>query len=60
MPLYEFECCHCKNKFDRIVKSDVILAQCDDCGHIATKVKAPTKANFKLNGSGVYNKLNPK
>lgn len=50
MPLYEFVCSKCGNKFDDIVSIDTKEAVCEKCGGVADKVmSAPS---FILKGGG--------
>lgn len=54
MPIYEFECAACGNRFDRLQKlSDPDPAVCPDCGaeRVSRRLTAPA---FRLSGSGWY------
>lgn len=53
MPIYEFECDECGNRFDRLQKlSDPDPDTCPDCGqHVHRCVTAPA---FRLAGTGWY------
>ena len=54
MPIYEFECNSCGNRFDRLQKlSDPDPDTCPDCGaaQVRRRVTAPA---FRLSGSGWY------
>lgn len=54
MPIYEFECAACGNRFDRLQKlNDPDPAECPACGaeRISRRVTAPA---FRLGGSGWY------
>lgn len=54
MPIYEFECTQCGNRFDRLQKlSDPDPSACPSCG--APKVHRLVSApSFRLAGSGWY------
>jgi putative FmdB family regulatory protein len=54
MPIYEYECSHCRYYLEVIQKlSDARLKKCPSCGKNALKklISAPV---FRLNGSGWY------
>ena len=54
MPIYEFECTECRERFDRLQKlSDPDPESCPTCG--ASKVRRRVTApSFRLAGSGWY------
>lgn len=47
MPLFDFECCKCKKKFESIENQEVNEVTCE-CGYIAKRIFPTTPANFKL------------
>ncbi len=51
MPIYDFECGACENKFDQIVSYDTNETVCSKCGASARKVfpKGAPKFNLKYN-----------
>lgn len=54
MPIYEFECAACGNRFDRLQKlSDPDPTVCPNCGaeRVSRRLTAPA---FRLSGSGWY------
>jgi putative FmdB family regulatory protein len=54
MPIYEFECCACGHRFDRLQKlSDPDPEACPTCGapRVQRRISAPS---FRLSGSGWY------
>jgi len=54
MPIYEFECADCGNRFDRLQKlSDPDPTVCPTCGaeRVSRRLTAPA---FRLSGSGWY------
>jgi len=54
MPIYEFECANCGNRFDRLQKlSDPDPTVCPTCGaeRVSRRLTAPA---FRLSGSGWY------
>ncbi|WP_018972971.1 FmdB family zinc ribbon protein [Rudaea cellulosilytica] len=54
MPIYEFECAACGNRFDRLQKlSDPDPTACPHCGaeRVSRRLTAPA---FRLSGSGWY------
>ena len=54
MPIYEFECAACGNRFDRLQKlSDPDPSVCPNCGaeRVSRRLTAPA---FRLSGSGWY------
>ncbi|MBS0582875.1 MAG: zinc ribbon domain-containing protein [Proteobacteria bacterium] len=54
MPIYEFECAACSNRFDRLQKlSDPDPSACPACGaeRVSRRLTAPA---FRLSGSGWY------
>jgi len=54
MPIYEFECAACGNRFDRLQKlSDPDPTVCPHCGaeRVSRRLTAPA---FRLSGSGWY------
>lgn len=55
MPLYEFQCLSCENKFDRFVALNTKSVKCPLCGHKAIKLISLPGAiivdgNFSLTG----------
>jgi|GEM_PF-2558758 len=59
MPLYEFYCEACENKFEKIIKDTTIEAHhcpfCAENGKDNLAFKILSKTNFKING---YNSRN--
>ena len=54
MPIYEFECSTCGNRFDRLQKlSDPDPENCPECGKPTVKRRV-TAPSFRLAGSGWY------
>lgn len=54
MPIYEFECLSCGQRFDRLQKmSDPDPTDCPSCGAAQVK-RALTAAAFRLKGGGWY------
>ena len=54
MPIYEFECSTCGNRFDRLQKlSDPDPEICPECGKATVKRRVTAPA-FRLAGSGWY------
>jgi putative FmdB family regulatory protein len=54
MPIYEFECLSCGQRFDRLQKlSDPDPTDCPNCGAAQVK-RALTAASFRLKGGGWY------
>ena len=54
MPIYEFECLSCGQRFDRLQKmSDPDPTDCPSCGAAQVK-RALTAASFRLKGAGWY------
>jgi putative FmdB family regulatory protein len=54
MPIYEFECTTCNNRFDRLQKlSDPDPEICPECGKPTVK-RCVTAPSFRLAGSGWY------
>jgi putative FmdB family regulatory protein len=54
MPIYEFECGSCGDRFDRLQKlSDPDPTICPECGK-ATVKRRVTAPSFRLSGSGWY------
>ena len=54
MPIYEFECSTCGNRFDRLQKlSDPDPEACPECGKPTVKRRVTAPA-FRLAGSGWY------
>ncbi len=54
MPIYEFECLSCGQRFDRLQKmSDPDPTDCPSCGAPQVK-RALTAASFRLKGAGWY------
>ena len=54
MPIYEFECLSCGQRFDRLQKlSDPDPTDCPSCGAPQVK-RALTAAAFRLKGGGWY------
>lgn len=53
MPLYEYECESCSNRFERIQKfSDPLVETCPSCGGAVRKLLSSPAIQFK--GSGWY------
>src|SRR5436190_18819010 len=53
MPIYEYECSACKNRFERSQRfSDPALTDCPECGGPVRRVLFPAGIVFK--GSGWY------
>ena len=53
MPLYEYECESCSNRFERIQKfSDPLVETCPSCGGRVRKLLSSPAIQFK--GSGWY------
>ena len=53
MPLYEYECKKCKNRFERLQRfSDPPASECPECGGAVSQVLSPPAIQFK--GSGWY------
>ena len=53
MPIYEYECSACKNRFERSQRfSDPALTECPECGGLVRRVLFPAGIVFK--GSGWY------
>jgi putative FmdB family regulatory protein len=53
MPLYEYECESCRNRFERIQKfSDPLVETCPSCGGAVRKLLSSPAIQFK--GSGWY------
>jgi putative FmdB family regulatory protein len=53
MPIYEYECSACKNRFERSQRfSDPALTECPECGGPVRRVLFPAGIVFK--GSGWY------
>lgn len=53
MPLYEYRCSNCGEKFEIIQKStDAPLKNCPNCGGVLKKLFSPPMLQFK--GSGWY------
>src|ERR1700736_2300355 len=53
MPLYEYECKKCHDRFERIVKfSDPPMKKCPDCGGQVEQMISAPAVQFK--GSGWY------
>lgn len=54
MPIYEYECSSCGNRFDKLQKlSDPDPTDCPKCG-VAQVKRAITAAAFRLKGAGWY------
>ena len=54
MPIYEFECLNCSERFDRLQKlSDPDPDACPNCGAIGVRRRL-TAPSFRLSGSGWY------
>lgn len=49
MPIYEYRCEKCGNKFEKIAKYDDVVS-CEICGYVTKKV--PPLSNFQLKGKG--------
>ena len=53
MPLYEYECCLCKHRFERIQRSTADpVTTCPDCGGSVRRLLGAPALQFK--GSGWY------
>jgi putative FmdB family regulatory protein len=53
MPIYEYECSACKNRFERSQRfSDPPVSECPECGGAVRRVLFPAGIVFK--GSGWY------
>jgi putative FmdB family regulatory protein len=53
MPIYEYECQDCRNKFDKLQKiSDAPIKICEICA--GQTVRLISKVGFRLQGSGWY------
>ena len=53
MPIYEYECQDCRNKFDKLQKiSDDPIKICEICA--GQTVRLISKVGFRLQGSGWY------
>ena len=53
MPLYEYLCKKCRQRFERIVKfSDPLMKKCPDCGGAVERTISAPAVQFK--GSGWY------
>ena len=53
MPVYEYECPHCRSRFEKLQGfSAEKTCPCPDCGRIATRVIS--LGSFILRGSGWY------
>ncbi|MEO8459940.1 MAG: FmdB family zinc ribbon protein [Dokdonella sp.] len=54
MPIYEFECTSCSERFERLQKlSDPDPTVCPECGHVGVR-RCVTAPAFRLAGSGWY------
>lgn len=54
MPIYEFECPSCENRFEKLQKvSDVDPTDCPNCGKVGVRRRLTAPA-FRLSGSGWY------
>ena len=54
MPIYEFECLNCSERFDRLQKlSDPDPDSCPQCGATGVRRRL-TAPSFRLSGSGWY------
>ena len=54
MPIYEFECLNCSERFDRLQKlSDPDPDSCPNCGATGVRRRL-TAPSFRLSGSGWY------
>ena len=54
MPLYEFQCEHCKHRFERIQKyTDPVPDTCPSCGR-GPIAKLPASPAIQFKGSGWY------
>lgn len=38
MPLYDFQCAHCGDTIEEMVKSDVTNPKCETCGNLRTRL----------------------
>lgn len=54
MPLYNFHCNKCMLDYERIVKSDINVIECNECQTEMSKVFSPCHAAFDLIGDGFY------
>jgi len=53
MPFYDFKCIECSTTVEKLVKSDVKVVDCPNCGSSAVRqVSAP--GGFNLQGDGFY------
>jgi len=53
MPIYEYECAHCQQRFERLQKiSDPLMTVCPRCGGAVHKRFSVPALQFK--GSGFY------
>ncbi len=53
MPIYEYECSHCRRRFEvRQSFSDEAATECPECGVLARRLFHPVGIIFK--GSGFY------
>lgn len=48
MPLYEFSCLECNQKFEELISSSVKMAKCPKCGSIRTAKLFSTFASNAL------------
>lgn len=54
MPIYEYQCQHCKNVFEKIMKfSDPAPETCESCGH-GPMTKLVSQSSFQLKGGGWF------
>lgn len=54
MPIYEFECADCGNRFDRLQKlSDADPTDCPSCSKLSVRRRV-TAPSFRLAGGGWY------
>ena len=54
MPIYEYSCCNCNIRFEKIQKiSDPDITICPECNQSSIK-KLISAAGFRLKGSGWY------
>ena len=59
MPMYNFECKSCGNKFEEIIPMNEETCKCSKCGEQAGRLFSPTGSLPRINGycySNVYGK----
>lgn len=52
MPIYEYKCTHCANKFERLVKMNADAPPCPQCDQPVKKLVS--QGSFQLKGSGWF------